>query len=269
MTTLLFWNLYEAGLEAAKGDDRRWQEQVAVVRRHAPDVLCITEGWRWDANDRELFERAKRDFGYQHGELYEAKTGCHMAIFWNEPIELIDFHGTPQVQAWWHGGYRATLRIPGQAEPFVVVGTHLNPFDPTLRRIEGSFLRVMLPARRHGVIVMDANAVPPGDPEPAFDIGTHQLDSEVADRGAVEVLAAAGLIDVGAHRGDRTPTTGHVFTPGGAAGRPIRLDQVWMTPSVQLSGYGVVTDTVAHPELDHASDHRPVWIELAGTEADR
>jgi|GEM_PF-6612962 len=260
----MFWNLYEAGIELARGDEVRWLEQVAVVRRHAPEVLCITEGWRWDADDRALFERAKHDFGYAGGELYEAKTGCHMAIFWNTPIELVSFDGQPQLQAWWHGGYRAVLQLPDVAEPLVVVGTHLNPFDPTLRRIEGSFLRAHLPAHRHGVIVMDANAVPPGDPEPAFGLGTHQFGSDTADRVPLEVLAAAGLIDVGAHVGDRRPTTGHgPAAAGGAAGRPIRLDQVWMTPSVELAGYGVVDDTTADPELDHASDHRPVWIELS------
>ena len=141
MTTLMFWNLFEAGKEAAAGDTGRFAEQVAVVRRHRPDILCVTEGWQWDADDRSLFRAAQEAFGYDHAELYESKTGCHMAIFTRDPITITGFVGEPHLKAFWHGRYVATLSIPGMTQPFRVVGTHLNPHDPTLRRTEGNFLR--------------------------------------------------------------------------------------------------------------------------------
>ena len=267
MTSLMFWNLYTAGRESMAGDDQRWDEQVAVVQRHRPDILAVTEGWEWDNDDRALFRRAQEQFGYQHGELYEAKTGCHMAIFTNDPIQIAHFRGQPQAQTFWHGGYRATLSIPGTERPFTVVGTHLNPFDPTLRRIEGNFLRVHLPVHEHGVIVMDANTTAPGDPEPPFGVNSHQLGEEKADRAAVDVLATIGLTDVGAHFGDRSPTCGYYRRSGtaeaGAVQKLVRIDQIWATPSVELKGYRVIDDVSVDPELDHASDHRPVWLDFA------
>ncbi len=264
MTSLMFWNLFEAGIEAAAGDTARFEEQVAVVRRHQPDILAVTEGWRWELDDRALFRRAQEAFGYDHGELYEAKTGCHMAVFTREPITIAGFFAQPHVQALWHGGYAAVLAIPGMDRPFKIVGTHLNPFDPTLRRTEGNFLRVYLRADEHGVIVMDANTTAPGDPEPAFSVSSHQIGADKADRAAVEVLAEVGLIDVGGHFEDRSPTCGHHVGSGkpGAVVRSVRIDQIWATPSVDLRSYRVLDDTSVDPELDHASDHRPVWLEF-------
>jgi len=256
----MFWNLYEAGREMTRGDDRRWREQVAVVQRHRPDILCITEGWEWDLDDEALFNRAREEFGYAHGELYVAKSGCHMAIMWQDPIRLVDMQRQPHSHAWWHGVYRATLDIPGQPEPLTVLGTHMNPFDPTLRRIEGSWLRAGMPAHRHGIIVMDANIIPPGDPEPPYLISTHFPGEEFADRVPLQVLTEAGLIDVGASVGDRSPTLGHYGRP--AVRRSVRLDQAWTTPSVKVEAYRVIDDLSVDPELDHASDHRPIWVEI-------
>lgn len=261
----MFWNLYEAGREMRRGDDRRWRQQVAVVRRHPADILCITEGWEWDADDEALFRQARDDFGFQHGELYVAKSGCHMAVMWQDPITLVGMRRQPHSHAWWHGGYRATLEVPGQPEPLTVLGTHLNPFDPTLRRIEGSWLRAMMPAHQHGIVVMDANIIPPGDPEPPYSLSTHAPRGDLADRTPLEVLTEAGLIDVGASVDDRSPTFGHYATPEpGTVRRTVRLDQAWTTPSVSVADYRVIDDLAVDPELDEASDHRPIWIELAG-----
>lgn len=259
MTSLMFWNLWTVSHELRAGDETRWRQQVAVVRRHAPDVLCVTEGWGWDLDDRALFERAKADLGYPHGVLHEAKTGCHMAVLWCAGITLLAEHHQPHAESWWHGYYRVVLEVPDQPRPLAVVGTHLNPFDPTLRRIESSWLRVALPASDHGVLVMDANTVAPGDPEPEPGPSTHQLGSETADRTPLAALAAAGLVDVGAALGDRSPTTGHLVSDErGVVDRAMRLDQAWVTPSVQVRGYAVVRD----PETETASDHRPILLEL-------
>lgn len=259
MTSLMFWNLYTVSRDLLDGDATRWEQQVAVVQRHRPDILCVTEGWEWDRDERALFERAKRDLGYAHGVLHLAKTGCHMASFWNDPIVLLEADSQSQLEAWWHGYYRARLEIPGHPRPLTVVGTHLNPFDPTLRRIEGSWLRVALPATEHGVLVMDANTAAPGDAEPPLHLSTHLPGSNVADRSALETLAAAGLVDVGAAHGDRSPTTGHFPTAErGVVDRTMRLDQAWATPSLEVSRYAVIRD----PETETASDHRPIWLEV-------
>lgn len=259
VTTLMFWNLFEVSREVLAGDTTHWEQQVAVVQRHAPDILCISEGWEWHRDEHALLERAKRDFGYSHAVLHRAKTGCHMAMFWNDPIELLEHTSQSQLEAWWHGYHRAIFSVPTHPRPLTVVGTHLNPIDPTLRRIEASWLRVALRSDDHGILVMDANTVAPGDPEPVFHLSTHHPGSALADRSALEVLAAAGLVDVGAAHADRTPTTGYFASAAnGAVTRVARLDQAWATPSLEVTSYAVIQD----PETDTASDHRPITVEL-------
>ena len=260
MTTLMFWNLYEAARALRTGDDQQWQQQVEVVRNHQPDLLAVTEGWDWHLDDNALFHRALTDFGYHDGVLYEAKTGCDMAVMWREPAKLINSQGQPTSLSFWHGWLRVTLELPGHAEPFVVMVSHLNPFDPTLRRIEGSFLRSPMQRTPNGILVMDANSIAPGDQEPEPSPARNLPGESVGDRVALEGLAEVGLIDVAADRGDRRPTHGYHRDSGSAP--QVRIDQAWVTPSVTVRGYQVLDSNEIDPTIDEASDHRPILVEF-------
>lgn len=263
MTSFMFWNLHEAARGLRVGDDRQWQHQVAVVRRHRPDVLAVTEGWDWHLDDDLLFRRAITDFGYDHGELYEAKTSCDMAVMWRDGTTAVAVERQAHWEAWWHGFLRVSFRLPGTTELFVLMVSHLNPFDPTLRRIEGSCLRNRMLHTTRGVLVMDANTVPPDDDEPATCL-TRSLPGELtADRTPLAGLAAIGLVDVGAAFQDRRPTHGHYDLGPQIPQVPLRLDQAWATPSVELTAYSVVDSTTDDPELDAASDHRPILFCVA------
>lgn len=257
MTTIMFWNLYEAAHDLRNGDATQWERQVSLVRRHRPDILATTEGWNWHLDGEALFRRALTDFGYAHGELYQAKTNCDMAVMWNDPISCRSVDRVPREVAMWHGHMRVTLDVPGQPEPFAVVVSHLNPFDPTLRTIEGSHLRNRMVHTPHGVLVMDANTVAPGDPEPMARPNRNQVGESVCDRRALIGLADIGLVDVGARAGNRSPTVGFY---GGVEFDPVRIDQAWATPSVRLAGYEVITDD---PDADAASDHRAIRFTIA------
>ena len=260
----MFWNLFTTSLELRSGDDQHWREQVAVVRRHQPDVLAVTECWDWQLDDQALFRRAQEEFGYPDGVLYEAKTNCNMAVFCKPEIELLSSKGQPQHEAFWHGYLRTTLRLPDSAEPFTVLLSHLNPFDPTLRRIEASWLRTALRSHQHGVLVMDANTVPPGDPEPGRSLARDQVGEQRCDRIPLAGLAEAGLVDVAAAFDDRRPTFGyHGHTAEVAvSASPVRLDQAWATPSVEVSSYRVIDGDAGSPETNTASDHRPIMINM-------
>lgn len=262
MITFMFWNLYEAARDLRNGDDKQWQQQVEIVRHHRPDVLAITEGWNWHEDDQALFRRALRDFGYADGVLYEAKTTCDMAVMWRDGIELIESRGQRHEEAWWHGWLRATLRLPGHSQPFVLMVSHLNPFDPTLRRIEGSFLRAWMQQTPTGMLVMDANSIAPGDPVPEPHPGRNFPGEEVDDRIPLATLAGIGLVDVGAVHGDRRPTHGYYDLGPHFTSTPVRIDQAWATPSVEIVDYRVIDSSDEDPMIDTASDHRPIWIAI-------
>ena len=263
MTTFMFWNLVEVSREVRQGDETHWHQQGAVVRNHHPQVLAITEGWEWHRDEQALLHRARTEFGYDHAELYASKTGCNMAVMWRDGITLETVYRQPQELAFWHGFMRVDLNLPDSERPFSLVVSHMNPFDPTLRRIEGSWLRQRLPATGHGALVMDANCIPPGDPEPAWSPTRVLPGEEVCDRAPLQTLADVGLVDVGASRGDRTPTAGYFNGDDFRSGPQVRIDQAWVTPSVTIKDYRVIDSTEVDPDIDTASDHRPIWFETA------
>ncbi|WP_079170866.1 MULTISPECIES: endonuclease [unclassified Streptomyces] len=238
---LMFWNLYEAGIERLGGRDERWLAQCALVAAHRPRVLMTTEGWGWHLDDRALFEDAKAAFGME-GELFTAKTGCHQAVFWQPDIE---HHGTerlPHELAHWHGHGLVTLGLPGRSAPLRFLVAHLDPFSPTGRRIESDHLRHHAdPSLPPLVLAMDANCVPPGDPEPDWSRtprhrrDDHLLDTEGrADRMPLRRLLGDDpddplLVDAGARCGDRSPTFGGPLSAGEAERR---IDLFLLSPSL-------------------------------------
>lgn len=261
MATCMFWNLYEAAIDVRNGDDTAWQRQADIINRQRPDVLAITEGWHWHRDQEKLFRQAIHDFGFADGVLYESKTNCDMAIMWRDDTELVNVSRQPLTHAWWHGYMHATFRLRGRSEPTRLMVSHLNPFDPTLRRIEASFLRVPLQQAARALLMMDANCVPPGDPEPPRSLGRN-LPGEDADRTPLECLTEAGLIDVAAAAADRRPTVGHYCKPGQPQPAAVRLDQAWATPTVPVHDYRVLDSTEDDPHIDTASDHRPIVFQI-------
>ncbi|QUH01944.1 endonuclease/exonuclease/phosphatase family protein [Saccharopolyspora erythraea] len=269
---VVFWNLYEAALERRRGDERRWRAQCELVRALRPTVLMTTEGWHWSDAGSAAFHDAEDAFGMR-GALFPAKTDCDMAIFWRPGVEPVRTDPLPFGQALWHGYGQAVLRLPGWDGPVRFVVAHLDPFSPTHRRIESDHLRALTDPRAEIplVIGMDANTVPPGDPEPDwFRTPPHKRDHHrmpgetTCDREPVRRMLGSDeplLVDAGAHRGDRSPTVGH--TGSDAAAR--RIDLLLLSPRLipTLTGY----ETVRHPLLDDtatpASDHRPVSVTLS------
>ncbi|MCK2240096.1 MULTISPECIES: endonuclease/exonuclease/phosphatase family protein [unclassified Crossiella] len=266
----MFWNLYERPDEEQPDGRTRREQQAAVIRRVQPDVLAVTEGWGWATDSTEEFAEAFEAFGFSHGddhvELYSSKTRCCMAlaVARRSGIQVVRAYHQPQAEAWWHGYLQVTLGLPRHGQVELIVA-HLNPYDPTLQRIESSWLRNTLRPGLPSLIVMDANCVPPGDPEPdlsvkaAHQIGnSRQLGAELVDRAPLEALAASGWRDVGAEFGNRRPTAGY-YSPNDV---PRRLDLAWTAQGLAVSGYRVLDDLQADPELNTASDHRPLIIEL-------
>jgi endonuclease/exonuclease/phosphatase family metal-dependent hydrolase len=269
---LMFWNLYETGIERLRGDDERWKAQCALIAALRPRVLLTTEGWGWHREDRALFEDAKTAFGMD-GELFTARTGCHQAVFWEPDVERVAVERPIPEPAHGHGHGLVTLRLPGWSTPLRFLVTHLDPYSPTVRRIEAEQLRHHAdPALPPLVIGLDANCVPPGDPEPDVTrAARHRRDDlllpggRLADRTPLATLLGHPddplLVDAGARLGDRSPTYGE-FLPGEAERRiDLFLLSASLVPS--LAAYHA-PDPRPKPRDGRplASDHRPVTVRL-------
>ncbi|NBM18197.1 endonuclease/exonuclease/phosphatase family protein [Streptomyces sp. GC420] len=268
----MFWNLYETGIERLRGCDERWKAQCALVAALRPRVLLTTEGWGWHRAGGALFEEAKTAFGMD-GELFTAKTGCHQAVFWEPDVERVAVERVAPELAHWHGHGLVTLRLPGWSTPLRFLVAHLDPFSPTGRRVEADHLRHHAdPALPPLVVGLDANCVPPGDPEPDWTrAARHRRDDLLlpggrrADRTPLDTLLGDPgdplLVDAGAHLGDRSPTYGE-FMPGEPERRiDLFLLSVSLVPL--LTAYHA-PDPRPRPDERRppASDHRPVTIRL-------
>ncbi|MFE6689165.1 endonuclease/exonuclease/phosphatase family protein [Streptomyces sp. NPDC057743] len=269
---VMFWNLYETGIERLAGRDERWRAQCAMVTAQRPRVLLTTEGWGWHRDGRALFEDAKAAFGMD-GELFTAKTGAHLAVFWAPDVERLAVQRIAPELAHWHGHGLVTLQLPEWRMPLRFLVAHLDPFSPTGRRVEADHLRHHAdPALPPLVVGLDANCVPPGDPEPDWTRSApHRRDDYLlpdgkrADRTPLRRLLgtteAPLLVDAGAHLGDRAPTYGE-FLPGEAE-RRIDLFLLSAALAPQLAGYRALDPRPAPGDgRPLASDHRPVTIRL-------
>ncbi|GGZ39368.1 hypothetical protein GCM10010387_36910 [Streptomyces inusitatus] len=271
---IMFWNLWEAGIDRHHGSDERWHLQRDLVLDHRPRVLMTTEGWCWQFEDGAFFEDAKSALGMD-GVLFPARTGCNLAVFWQRDIELIEVEQAEPELAQWHGHGSVTLLLPGRSGPLRFVVAHLDPFSATNRRIESDHLRQYAdPGAPHPTLLaMDANTVPPGDPEPDWStVPRHRRadhtapGEERADRAPLERLLGPVreplLVDAGARTGDRSPTVG--FHPAGEAAR--RIDLFLLAPALapDLASYQPLDDPRLHPDgaRPAASDHRPITLRL-------
>ncbi|NEA68996.1 endonuclease/exonuclease/phosphatase family protein [Streptomyces sp. SID12488] len=265
----MFWNLYRTGLERHDGDDTRWEAQRRLILRERPDVLMVTEAWCWDLDDEALFADAKRDLGMD-GVLFRAKTECHQAILWRPGVELCAVDGYPPELHLWHGFGSTVLRLPGRSGPVRFVVAHLDPYSPLNRRLESDRLRGFVGPHTHGpvLVAMDANTVPPGDPEPDWSaVPAHRLgnhlppDGKETDRAPVAALLDEGLFtDVGAAGGDRRPTVRN-----SEEGDPARRIDLFLASGRLLPGvdsYRAVADVPAGADGRPASDHAPIVLRL-------
>lgn len=244
--TFVTWNIRSGGID--DGRDERLRRQMELLAGLGPSVVALQECKNWDLPNFRAFHLAERLLGLRGYLGRSAHHGCHLAVFIRESAglrvtEQRHEHGDP----WWHGVACVVVEAAGLPRPLQLSSCHLAPASPARRLAEAESFALI---QDRGLLIAggDWNALPAGDPEPQSPAAGRWRRK--LDRGAAEALEETGLLDVGAHAGDTTPTVGH------ADGLAYRCDRIYTTlPARAITGYQVITAAGTD------SDHRPV---LAG-----
>lgn len=241
--TFATWNLLGGGIDGSS--DERLRRQMAVLADRDPSVVALQECKDWDLGNFRAFHLAERLLGL-HGYLGRSSHhGCHLAVFIRESAGLrVIEQRHEQGNEWWHGVACVLAELEDFPQPLQLASFHLAPSSPERRLAEAESTALIV---KRGLLIAggDWNALPARDPlPPGLVTGTR---CRKLDRRAAEALEETGLVDVGAHVGDLTPTVGH------ASALPYRCDRIYTSlPPGAITGYQVITTA------DRESDHRPV-----------
>ncbi|MEV6426064.1 hypothetical protein [Streptomyces sp. NPDC051662] len=228
----------------------------------------------WDLLGWRRLHRAVIDIGLAGGiPAYANETTSghrfHSAILLSDRVRVLA-HGADRdrfhhVMGW------AQLMLPGVEKPLDLRNVHCDPFDPRNRTREVGPLEVLADPARLSLVAGDTNGVGLGFPEPNWlKLPKHLRNGHllppsergevlVADRGALELLDAAGFADAAVRAGQA-----HVPTGGFADDDvPRRQDLILASPTVGTALY----DYTVHMEPidDGMSDHAAVsaWLSLS------
>lgn len=231
------------GMDA--GDDARLRRQMALLAGLSLSGVAIQECKYWDHGNFRTFHLAERLLGMRGFLSRSAHHGCHLAVFIREGAGLrVIEQRHERGNEWWHGVACVLVEATGLPQPLQLASCHLAPSSPARRLAEAEAFALV--AQRGPLIAGgDWNALPAADPEPAGPVsGKHRRK---LDRRPAVALEEIGLLDVGAHVGDMTPTVGH------DSELPYRCDRVYTSlPAGAVVGHEVITSA------DAESDHRLV-----------
>jgi endonuclease/exonuclease/phosphatase family metal-dependent hydrolase len=245
--TYATWNTLNGGTDA--DSDARFRRQMALLASLSPTAVGLQECKDWDRENFRTLHLTEHLLGMRGFLAPSSHHGCHLAIFIREDAglrvtEQRHEYGDP----WWHGIACVVVTVEGFPQPLQLASCHLAPSSPERRLAEAESFALI---EERGTLIAggDWNALPAGDPEPPGPVsGKHR---RMLDRRAAEALEEIGLLDVGTHVGNVTPTVGH------ASKLPYRCDRVYTTlPAEAVTGYEVITSA------DSESDHRAVIAEF-------
>lgn len=251
------YNLQNGGLEGPFGDDARLLRQIDLLRGLELDVIGLQEA-KWGEHGRSRLEDVADRLGLGWADLVPSNFhGCDLAIMVRETDRVKvartrHLTGPPFVHA--HGDVE--LMIADRPRPVRFMVGHAAPSSPTSRLAEAELvgvyrgLDVIYAADFNAAAIWETPHTTSTDPHHVVD--PHRAGQKGDTRPAHE-LDFAGLIDIGAHMNDATPTVGHAS----ADRLSYRCDRIHTTLDYEaITGYCVVTTA------DDLSDHRPVWAEF-------
>jgi endonuclease/exonuclease/phosphatase family metal-dependent hydrolase len=239
----------------------RFAQATALLRDASPDVLVLNE-CNLLARDGQRLHDLETALSMQ-AKLAPAANGFHLALLLRDG-RFDDFEALQAGFA--HTAIVARVTVCGSQ--LKVIGAHLNPYSPAQRLQEAQRLIAQVEANERVVLMGDLNAISPRDAPalaPHFWVQRyrrrHLDESGAIDTRAIEALETAGLVDL--HAALNMPTQPTRPTQRYAQSeRPAqRLDYVFV--SAGLAGTAVRCLPYAHPFAQTASDHLPVFADLA------
>ncbi|MFE3146537.1 endonuclease/exonuclease/phosphatase family protein [Streptomyces sp. NPDC059218] len=261
------------GVENGTGaiDISRWEQQIDLMGRLEPDVLCLQECKYYD---RGGFEMAKRTGQALDMEWYLAPSSSHgshlMTLVNPRVVEVRRFVPDAAERKLHHTLARADLVARRTGWNFTVLNTHLDPFSPANRIREASWL-TEYGARDDVILAGDLNSEAPGDPAvtswgwlPKELHSRHRFQNPDgtyagSDRRALSALLHAGFRDPVTHLGFPPARTVGYWSP--SERRDFRSDYVLPSRGLapRLKNL-LVPDT---HDTRAMSDHLPVCADFA------
>jgi exodeoxyribonuclease-3 len=236
---LLTWNILTGG-------GSRLNAIEAVLRSESPDLLALQELRGFD-------RRRIRTFADSLGldaHLAPSIFGQAVAVLARPPLRI-----THRESVTWRLHHAAAaVTVAG----LTIVSTHLNANSPYRRMREATWLAHRYGRRGNVLIAGDMNALsgfPVTPPTGRFSVGSR------SDPRAIAAFEKAGLVDLWKVAGEGAGCTVPTGRGVGDAFDPMRLDYVFGTSAVvpRVRRLRVVRS----PEIEYASDHYPVLVELA------
>jgi exodeoxyribonuclease III len=249
------YNIKTGGYDGS--DSTRLDAVLRVVAGLAPDVLALQELRGFDRP--RVATRIAAALGMR-AFLARSWFGQPVGVFVRAGLPVLT--SGPVRRPFHHAACR--VEVGTDHGPLTVVSAHLNPHWPGPRRREAGRVAAAVRGRSLALVCGDLNGLDPWTDHtdrvrrlaPPHRVRHLRWDGSVDTR-AVATLDRAGLVDLypGSGRAETVPTG-----LGGAEFSGMRLDYLFGTPAVaaRLRSYRVVEGG----EVDKASDHHPVLVEL-------
>ena len=257
---LLTYNLL-AGEDDSEAFERL-RKATALLQHARPDLLVLNECNLLARDGGRLLRELEAQLS-MNAALAIAHSGYHVAV--------LQRGGTfDTVEALQSGFAHAALvaRVTVHGLELKVIGTHLDPYSGAQRLLEAQQLLAHVQRDEPTVLLGDLNAVSPRDvaalaPERWVErYQQRHLDASGAiDTRAIAALEAGGLVDLhAALHAPAQPT--RPSARYAQSDRPSqRLDYIFA--SAGLAATAVACSPYQHPFAQDASDHLPLYADLA------
>lgn len=262
--TVLTYNTLFAGRDG--NDDRRSQQQIALISSVRPDVFLMQEAKGLERDGAAGFYALEDRIGMRGFMAIAPRTGQNVAIFIRDPLRAVSFEadGTN----FHHAMAALKIQLPHDGKPLTVFCVHLCPNGPAVRRREAAYLAVQAAAESLSLVAGDFNSASPHDPEPTgfAELPTHHRSRYLAedlvgpDHTVLAALEAAGWVDLGNQLDNKKVPTVPSKAFVGTEFASMRCDYV--LSSTALAAKARRYDVIRSPLTDAASDHYPVMVEF-------
>ena len=197
---IVSYNIWDGGVNEAGGD--RQEKLLGILQNLDPDLLLLTEACGFTSPTKDPFQMWQKRLGMK-GEMIETSSGFHLALLAKDPITITSVEAVHK-QIFYHGCLSAQVKTP--LGDLLVLGVHLNPFDPESRLSETRHISREAHADKNVILLGDFNSFSPSDEVheslwklPPRILARHIRDTDHPkdfDSRALAILEYAGFTDL-------------------------------------------------------------------------